>query len=433
MSKKWERTSLQALHAGNENDPSGRLFISRVGQVELPDIHILNAGVDTVCQLYIGMPCMYQFDMIIEAYQQGRGATIDLFDTTWIVAPGSASSGFRYRLQNNDLGVIVLFYARHQKVDTLGTHVKVELSPHFIQERTPAACQAYMDNIAKHMLANLEYAGCAVHLALDVQGWEPPSDFMERFVTRSKRVTRMNAIDSLEIITGEVAAQYGYGQSYLFGTAGALQCAIYNKTREAHRRDKLHFWEGIWQQAPGDEPFTNAYDPERDVWRIEMRFHQSVLREFAQGIPCNVDTGEVIDDAHGFHRFIDTIPHLTGLWRTALQTYRLDLCRNLIDPAWQLLQDDARFFAHEPHGLYKRARKAPGLGNEKNVCLAFGNLVSIYARQGFRTHEAVRFLQRSGMWEDLAEYYRRRGVDSAGFRQLVEQKLIERRLIGKAA
>ncbi|QJQ96259.1 MULTISPECIES: hypothetical protein [Halomonadaceae] len=430
--KRWERYSMQSLARG-ERDARGPIFISAKGQRELHGIRLLNAGVDTVRQLYIGMPCMSLFDQIIETYNQGKGATIALFDTTWIVAPGSSSSGFRYRLQNNDLGVIVLFYARHQKVDTLGTHLKIELSPHFIQERSPKQCQEYLDTIAKHLLANIEPAGCAVHLALDVQGWSPPSDFMERFVTRSKRVVRMNAIDSLEITSGEVAAQYGYGQSYLFGTAGALQCAIYNKTREAHRRDKLHFWQGIWQQASGDEPFTSAYDPEQDVWRIEMRFHQSVLREFAQGIPCNVDTGEVIDTSHGFHSFIDTIPHLTGLWRTALQTYRLDTCRNLIDPAWQLLQDDARFYAHEPHCLYKRARKAPGLGNEKNVCLAFGNLVSIYARQGFRTHEAIRYLQRSGMWDDLAEYYRRRGVDSAGFRQLVEQKLVERRLIGKAA
>ncbi|MFC3282839.1 hypothetical protein [Litchfieldella rifensis] len=430
--KAWERYSVESLSRG-EHDDQGPIFISPKGQRELGGIRLLNAGVDTVRQLYIGKPCLSLFDQIIEAYNQGRGATIELFDTTWIVAAGSSSSGFRYRLQNNDLGVIVLFYARHQKVENPGTHLKIELSPHFIQERSPQQCQDFMDTISKHMLANIEPAGCAVHLALDVQGWQPPKDFMDRFVTRSKRVTKLHGIDSLEITSGEVAAQYGYGQSYLFGTAGALQCALYNKTREAHRRDKLHFWQGIWQQAPGNDPLSPSYDPDQDVWRIEMRFHQSVLREFAQGIPCNVDTGEVLDDGHGFQRFIDTIPHLTGLWRTAMQSYRLDHSRDLIDPTWQLLRDDPRFYAHEPHFLYKRARKAPGLGNEKNVCLAFGNLISIYARQGFRTHEAIRYLQRSGMWDDLAEYYRRRGVDKHGFRQLVEQKLIERRLIGKAA
>ncbi|APE31540.1 hypothetical protein BOX17_11640 [Halomonas aestuarii] len=429
--KRWERYSLESLARG-EQDPGGRLFLSSRGQQELDGLRILNAGVDTVRQLYRGQPCLSQFDEIIRAYQEGRGTTIELFGTLWGIGAGSAGSGFRYRLQNNDLGVIVFLQARHTKVDQVGTHVKIELSPHFIQERTPADCQAFMDHIASHLLAQLEHAGCAVHLALDVQGWQPPTNLMDRFVTRSKRITRLNAIDNLEITSGEVAAQYGYGQSFLFGTAGALQCAIYNKTREAHHRDKLHFWEGLWKDATRDD-LSPAYDPEQDVWRIEMRFHQSVLREFALGIPCNVDTGEVLDSAHGFHRFADVVPHLTGLWRTAMQSYRLDTCRNLIDPTWQLLQDDPRFYAHEPHFLYKRARKAPGLGNEKNVCLAFGNLISIYARQGFRTHRAIQFLQRSGMWDDLAEYYRRRGIDSGAFRLLVEQKLIERRLLGKAA
>ena len=83
--------------------------------------------------------------------------------------------------------------------------------------------------------------------------------------------------------------------------------------------------------------------------------------------------------------------------------------------------------------MYKRARKAPGLGNEKNVPLAFGNLISIYARQGIRTDQAIGYLKRSGMWEDLEQYYRRRSVNTGQFRQIVEQKLIERRLVGKAA
>lgn len=155
----------------------------------------------------------------------------------------------------------------------------------FIQEREPQACQDFMYNIAAHMLAHVEPAGCAIHLALDLQGWQPPRDFMDRFVTRSKRVTKLNGVSDFEITTGEIAAQYAYGQSYLFGTAGALQCALYNKTRQAHSRDKLHFWEGIWKQATGDDPLDEPYDPDQDVWRIEMRFHQFVLREYAQGTP----------------------------------------------------------------------------------------------------------------------------------------------------
>lgn len=430
--QRWERYSVESLIEDRE-DERGSIFLSPKGQRQHGNVKILNAGVDTVRQLYAGKPCLSLFDRIIEIYQQGRGATIDLFGSTWVVGAGTSTSGFRYRLQNNELGVIVLFYARHTKVEDIGTHLKIELSPHFIQERSTSDVQTYLDAIAKELLAHVDPMGCAVHLALDVQGWEPPKDFMDRFVTRSKRVVRKNAISDLEITSGEVATQYAYGQSYLFGSAGALQCAIYNKTREALARDKIHFWEGIWNTASSEDPTVSDYDPERDVWRVEMRFHQSVLREFAQGIPCNVDTGECLDMEHGFQRFIDVVPHLTGLWRTALKTYRLDHSRGLIDSAWQLLQEDARFYDHEPHFLYKRARKAPGLGNEKNVALVVGNLISLYARQGFTTHEAMHYLTQCGAWDDITNYYRRRGIGAAQLRLLISQRLVERRLLGKAA
>ncbi|MFC0267564.1 hypothetical protein [Kushneria aurantia] len=418
----------------DEQDPKGRLLLSPKGQRQLDNLHLLHAGVDTVRQLYAGMPCQQQFQEIMEVYAEGRGATMELFGHRWSVGAGARHSGFRYRLQNNDLGVIIFFYARHVKLDAVGTHLKVELSPQFIHEHDPDTLQAFMDNIAARMLAAVEPCGCAVHLALDVQGWEPPRDFMERFVTRSKKVMRIDGIQHASFDdVGTLATTYGDGETYMFGTAGALQCCLYNKTKQAHATDKHHFWESIWQDATGDDPLDAPYDPEKPVWRIEMRFHQSVLREYAQGTPCNVDTGECLDMAHGFRRFIDTVPHLSGLWRTALQGYRLDHSRDLIDPVWQVLQEDARFYASGPDFLYKRARKAPGLGNEKNVCLAFGNLISIYARQGFTVRQAMKCLTRSGFWDDLAAYYRRRGIDRDAFRQLLEQKLIERRLLGRAA
>lgn len=432
---RWERYSMESLAQGDgEQDDKGRLFLSPQGQRHLGGVRFLHTGVDTVRQLYSGQLHMPHLNALIEHYQEGRGATMRLFGHTWAVGAGASGSGFRYRLQNNDLGVIVFVYARHVKVENTGTHLKVELSPHFIHERTPEDCQAFMDTIAAHLLEHVEPIGCAVHLALDVQGWEPPSDFMERFVTRSKRVVRKNAISDFEITSGEVATQYAYGQSYLFGSAGALQCAIYNKTREALAHDRIHFWESIWSTTGGDEPFTSAYDPEAPVWRIEFRFHQSVLREYAQGTPVNVDTGECLSMDHGFKRFTDTVPHLSGIWRTALQSYRLDLTRGkLIDAAWQLFQEDARFYAHTPDFFYKRARKTPGLGNEKNVALVVGNLISIYARQGFTAAQAMRGLMNSGAWDDIANYYRRRGLDRAQLHELISQRLVERRLLGKAA
>lgn len=428
---KWERYSLESLSRG-ESDQFGRLFMSPKGQRELHDVRILHAGVDTVRQLYRGSLCLSQVAEIVNVYEEGRGATMDLFGHVWAVGAGATGSGFRYRLQNNDLGVIVFFQARHTKIDAAGTHVKIELSPHFIHERSPSDCQAFMDNIAYRLMYGVEHSGCAVHLALDVQGWAPDDSFMPRFVTRSKRIMRIDGIDDISFDHGTIATTYGRCETLMFGTAGALQCSIYNKTKEALHRDKIHFWEQVWRNAVCDD-LSPAYNPEQHVFRIEMRFHQSVMAEYGRGIPCNVDTGEVLDSSHAFASFVDTVPHLTGLWRSAMQSYRLDYSRGLIDPVWQLFLQDARFYAMEPGFLYKRARKSPGIGNEKNVALVVGNLISLYARQGFSTHQAMQGLQRCGAWDDIANYYRLRGLDSAQLRHLISQRLVERRLLGKAA
>ncbi|WP_340146986.1 hypothetical protein [Halomonas sp. PA16-9] len=84
--KRWERYSQDSLIKG-EQDARGSLFISQKGQKELGDIKLLNAGVDTVRQLYQGKPCLYQFDQIIRVYNEGKGATMELFDVTWSVGP----------------------------------------------------------------------------------------------------------------------------------------------------------------------------------------------------------------------------------------------------------------------------------------------------------------------------------------------------------
>lgn len=430
--KTWERYSIDSLTRG-EQDPKGRLFFGPSSQKQLSRIKLLHAGVDTVRQLYRGCPNPSLFERIITAYHEGRGATLKLFGHIWAVGAGATGSGFRYRLQNNDLGMIIFIGARHTKLDQPGTHIKIELSPHYIHETGSQDAQDHMDRIAGELLGDLEPIGCAVHLALDIQGWKPPKDFMDRFVTRSKKVMQLDGIQDVEFNLSTIAATYGRGETLMFGKAGALQCCIYNKSKQAHAVDKIHFWEQIWQSTGGDEPFTSAYDPDQDVWRIEMRFHQSVLREFAQGVPCNPDTGEELDMNHGFKRFTDVVPHLTGIWRSAMVSHRLDHSRGLIDACWQLFREDPRFLAQPPHFLYKRKRKPAGVGSEKNVALVVGNLISLYARRGFTATEAIRGMHFCGIWEEIAEYFRRRGFDAAAFKELIKQKLIERRLLGRAA
>lgn len=116
------------------------------------------------------------------------------------------------------------------------------------------------------------------------------------------------------------------------------------------------------------------------------------------------------------------------------QSFRLDLQKGkLIDPYWQKLNEDCLFFDTEQKMDYKRIRKTPGQGSEKNIALALGNLISLYACQRFSQRYALICLERSGIWEEITAYYRRRGVELEELKQLILEKIVQRRILGKAA
>lgn len=423
----WERYSVDSLAEG-ESDDSGRLFLGSDGLRNLSGVQLLHAGVDTVRQMYTGLPKQQYFEWLIEAYRQGVGTIVDFLGYQWVIGAVSQDSGFKYRLQNNELGVIILFRSRHAKVESIGTHVKIELSPHFILSRGCEGAQSFMDMISTTLLTSVEPDSCAVHLSLDIQGWKPGKDFLGRFVSRSRTIYKADGIDRIGMDQGSIAVSYGDTETVTLGKVNSLQFTTYNKTRQAMATDKLDFWRSVW-----DASTTGTYDPDQDVQRIECRFHQSVLSDFARGIPCDVDSGECLDSTHNFRRFIDCLPHLTGLWRTALQTQRLDAKTGLIDPFWQLFRDDPRFYSAPPSGRYKRVVKTPGGGNEKNIQLIVGNSLSVFARHGYSVRQALHGLMNGGLWQDISNYYRLRGLGLAELREHIGQELVRRRLIGKAA
>jgi hypothetical protein len=129
--------------------------------------------------------------------------------------------------------------------------------------------------------------------------------------------------------------------------------------------------------------------------------------------------------------FIEAVPHLTGFWQYALRANRLEVKKNWVHPIWTKLREDVVFSHPAPQLLYKRAKKQPGCGNEKNVSLAFGNLLSIYARNRFNPRQAWDCLKKSGLWDDLTNYYRNRDITENELFQLVQDGLIKRRLLGK--
>lgn len=438
--RKWDRHSLVSLTQGTEGDSRGNILLSSKGQVNTAAFQVLGTTVDTVRQLYAGLLKPELILRLDDVYQEGPGSTWTDPQGNLFAVGGAMVGGYKYKLQSNDLGLIILLKHRHHALDSKASHLKVDLSPKLIKSMDACELQAYLDGIADQWLLNPEPVGCAVHLALDVQGWQPGHDFMDRFVCRSKRITNARGVSDFTIESGDIAAVYGSGQSMLFGTSRALQCAIYNKTREALAHDKLDYFEGLWSHAGGDEPFSSAYNPDADVWRVEMRFHQSVIREYAAGqidqAKCEViqrKTGEVIGTDPHLLRWLDIVPHLTSLWRTATLSFRLDHSPGLIDPWWQLVNEDPVYFDNDSFVPLKRVRKQPGRGNEKNIGLALGNLISLYARQEFTQEKALECLRQSGIWEEIESYYRRRGLEPWQLRELIGKKLVERRLLGRAA
>jgi hypothetical protein len=143
---------------------------------------------------------------------------------------------------------------------------------HALDWADPGILQGVLDDLAAGVLKGCETNQCAVHLALDVQGWTPPADLVDRMHCRSRRVRQISGIDRIEFDGN--ASVYGRGETYMFGSASGLQLCIYNKTLQARTTDKLDYWHSLWSGLNGD-PFgegESAYNPMETVWRLEFRY-----------------------------------------------------------------------------------------------------------------------------------------------------------------
>lgn len=399
---------------------AGDLFIGMDGfQVDLSGVRVLWSGVDTVRQLFQGRLKADVLGQIAEAYDGGYGATIVLNNLHWRVMSGRRG-GFRYLLQNREYGLTLLVQNFYCDSDSEGTHVKIEASPRWLYERSTDQVDSELMFWGSYFLNSVHASGVAVHLAVDFQGWEPPEDFAQRFVTRAKTVSVHNGVSGVEWETGSTVN--GRGETYTFGKANSLQVCLYDKSKEVDVSDKRAYMESIWQCATDEQSFPDScYDPGKSVWRLEIRFHHRIVAEVSEGT----------EGMPLIRTFRDAVPHFTGLWRYALRSNRYEACRNWVHPVWTKLREDVSFGHPAPQLLYKRAKKEPGCGNEKNVSLAFGNLLSIYARNRFNPRQAWDCLKKSGLWDDLCNYYRRREIYENELFQLVQDGLVKRRLLGK--
>lgn len=407
------------INFDGEFDSVGRLFVcpetARI--TDLSGVKILNCSVDTVRQLYRGT-------LRTDIYQLfSTPQLVEFGGYQWFSGRVGRDSGYQYRLQNNDLGLILLIKNFNVSDQASGPHLKIEASPHLIESMAPVELQSLMNGLAIQVLTDIEPNQCAIHLAVDLQGWEPPRDLVARMHCRSRRVREITGIDSVD--WAGKSSVYGDGETYMFGAASGLQLSIYNKTRQARHIDKLDYWQGIWHRHdnPFDADDPQNYDPEQDVWRIEMRFHHSIIHQFALG-SVDLTTNRTLDTC----MFGQMEGHLDGLWRYGMTAFKLLDSPKVYSGIWSLLAQDAWFTCgvklHDTE--YRRAYKTAGGFSGKNVELFLGNFVSLLARERVGAKKAFDRLQEWECWPVIRDHFADKGKSEQDIYRWLRDKLTER-------
>ncbi|MCY1518155.1 hypothetical protein D9M68_528640 [compost metagenome] len=400
---------------------NSRLFFDpkAARMTNLSKVRLLGCRVDTVRQLYRGMVR----PEVLALFEDS--GLVSFAGHQWHAGRVSRDSGYQYKLQNADLGFVLLLKNFNVKADVIGAHLKIEVSPHAIQSCPPDVLQEWMDRFAKAALECMEANQCAVHLALDVQGWQPPKDLMDRLLCRAR--TRRSITGINEVFYDGEAVSYGNGQSFLFGSASGMQLAIYDKTLQAHSIDKLDYWQSVWKTM--DNPFApdddQNYDAKAPVWRVELRFHHSIVQQFADG-SASMDTGAMIDS----RTYRDLAPHLDGLFQYGLESFRLCSSKGVFDAFWTLLRQDTRVsvpavsLVGRTH--YKRHYKTSQGFSGKNVDLFIGNFISLAARERVGAKKAFASLRNWECWPLIRDHYAHKGMDERALYKRIKQLLEER-------
>jgi len=384
--------------------PKGRLFFSRGSAkfTDLSGVRVLRCGVDTVRQLYNGLIR----PEVLALFEQ-KDDVIEFAGYEWSKGRIGRDSGYQLRLQNADLGLILLIKNHHVKTESVGPHLKVEVSPHALDGADPRVLQGVLDDLAAGVLSVCEPNQCAVHIALDVQGWTPPADLVDRMHCRSRRVRQISGVDRIEFDGN--ASVYGRGETYMFGSASGLQLCIYNKTLQARTTDKLDYWNSVWSGLNGD-PFGDgdpAYNPAETVWRLEFRFHHSVVGQFAQG--STLASGEVI----GCRTYAELCPHLQGLWQYACENFRLLESRSTYDPFWSLLLQDVTVQVEtDPlieRAEYRRYYKTAQGFSGRNCEMFLGQFASMIARERIPPKKAIEVGRTLPFWHVIEDHYTAKG------------------------
>lgn len=403
--------------------PVGRLFMDPANGrfTDLSGVRLLRCGVDTVRQLYNGLIR----PEVLALFEQ-RDDLVEFAGYEWLKGRIGRDSGYQYRLQNADLGLILLIKNHNVKAENVGPHLKIEVSPHALDGADPGILQGVLDDLAAGVLKGCETNQCAVHIALDVQGWTPPADLVDRMHCRSRRVRQISGIDRIEFDGN--ASVYGRGETYMFGSASGLQLCIYNKTLQARTTDKLDYWHSVWSGLNGD-PFgegESAYNPMETVWRLEFRYHHSIIQQFSEG--STLASGEVI----GCRTYAGLCPHLQGLWEYACDSFRVLSRAGIFDAFWSLIMHDAKVrIETDPlidRADYRRYYKTAKGFSGRNCEMFLGQFISLIARERIPAKKAIESARRLEFWHVIEDHYLAKGWTRRDFERHIHRLMCDRYL-----
>ncbi len=386
---------------------------------DLSSVRLLRCAPDTVRQLYSGLIRPEVLSLFEEP------GMVDFAGFRWHAGRVGRDSGYQFKLQNADLGFILLIKAFSTKADSIGPHLKIEVSPHAIDFLPPERLQEHLDRLASSVMTHVSPNQCAVHLALDVQGWRPPHDLVARMHCRARAHRSISGID--QVLFASNASVYGRAATFTFGSTDGVQLCIYNKTEQAKAIDKLDYWESVWRRS--DNPFDSSdsynYDSSQTVWRIELRFHHSVVQQFADG-SADFRTGAMIDT----HTYGEFSSHLDGLWRYGLESFRLVNRPGYLEPFWSLIRLDVRVSVETESLIdqtgYKRHYKTAAGFSGKNVELFLGNFVSLLARERQGAKKAFARLKEWECWGVIRDHYASKGKSEKAIYEHIRDLLEER-------
>lgn len=390
--KTWNRSIINPLVFFNGADPSRK---KEYVEMDLSDFRVLHSGVDTFKQLFRGTLNSDLLSIVAGHYETNARWPLVLGDWEFMVSKSASASGFQWILKNLDKGVICLLKSFYAEADVVGTHFKIEYSPHFLLNRDAWEIDQTSVDLASIFMAEFLPSDIAVHIAVDFKGWELPDNLEKNLRTKAKRNFSFSGVDAFQVDFSSAALRYGANESYTFGSPSSLQFCLYDKSKEADKRDKLHFWISQWSRTPSvADPFISEFKQGDDVKRLEARFHHSVIKQFCRGTKgMEVTT------------FGQLVPHLTGLWRYFLNNFRLHYNKNFIHPVWQVLMDDVTILAPHNPLIYQRCYKGETGSSRRNVAFWLGNALRLFVRQNYTVDFICKYFLESGLHSDLKAYF----------------------------